>query len=164
MATQLAPIASDAPIVASDPKTQQLTGNISTFFRKWLLALTQLLQAAVVVQGTALTKATQNAALVTTTLWTTTQAGLYRVTYTVRVVAVDGVSSSVQVTIGWLDGGVAQTQIGATVNGDTTVSRDQTSLPMFVDANSTITIAASYASNTPGQMKYTLRAIAELVQ
>lgn len=164
MAVQLAPIASDAPIVATDPTSEKLTGNISTFFRKWLLALTQLLQAAVTAQGTTLTKTGQTAALVTTTLWTTTVAGLYRVNYTVKVTAADGVSSSVQITIGWLDGGIALTSVGTNVNGDTTASFGDLSKVIHADSGSTITIAASYASNTPAKMVYALRAIAELLQ
>lgn len=162
MSLAIAPIASDAPIIASDPNTNRLTGNISTFFRQWLLIVTNLLQAAIAVQGTPFSQ-TINAALLTTTICRTTQAGLYQVMVYGRVTVPDGVASSFQVTIGWLEHGVALTRALTLVNGDLVTSQDDAIRVIYADATSNITIASTYASTTANKMHALLKAAVALV-
>jgi len=148
----LSPIPVDVQIV--EPQG----GTITTFFRLAWEALRSSFQLAPSVA--VFSKVAQTAALPTTTLFTTLQAGLYRVSWYLRVTGPDGVSSAVQVTIGWTET-LPLTRAGANVTGDTITSLDTGSVLLQVDAPTNLTIATSYASNTPNQMVYEVFASVE---
>lgn len=99
-----------------------------------------------------------SAAIVTTDLaGVTVVAGLYEVTTYQRIKTVDGVSSSLQVTIGWTDGGVVQSEAFTALTGDTTTTKLTGPKKTFrSDGGTPITYAVAYASNTPAKMHYTL--------
>jgi hypothetical protein len=90
--------------------------------------------------------------------------GLYNLWMYLRVTDPDGVSSSAQVTITWTNGGVTQTFVGTNVNGDTTTSKQQQVIPLYIDGNTAITYEVAYASNTPNAMHYELYISLQLIK
>ena len=100
----------------------------------------------------------QTAALATTTIRTTLIQADYEVSYYIRKTAADGVSSSLTVTLSWTENGVAQTRAFAALTTDTTAANQSAVIPILADATTDITIAISYASNTPNAMTYLYRA------
>lgn len=150
------------------PLGQQITdqqGGITLFFRlRWealraRFSLTPTVASVTTWNGSA----TLTAALASTALYLTLTAGLYRVTYFLRVTSPDGVSSAAQVTLGWTESGLALTKVGTNLTGDTSGSYDTQSVLVQVDAPTNITIKTTYASNTPNKMIYELFAIVEQI-
>lgn len=99
----------------------------------------------------------QSAAITTTNIpLPALSAGDYSVAYYARVTTVDGVSSSLTVTLGWTESAVSLTVSGAAMTTDT-VTTVQSGVAMIrSDGGTPITYAAAYASNTPAKMKYRL--------
>jgi len=89
--------------------------------------------------------------------------GLYRLTYYARITTIDAVSSSLTVTLTWTDGAVSPTLAGAAMTGNTTTTVQSGSAMIHLDAASPISYATTYASNTPGAMKYALYILVETV-
>lgn len=82
--------------------------------------------------------------------------GLYEVRTYQQITTVDGVSSSLQVTIGWTYNGVIQSETFTALTGDTLTTKLTGPSKVFrADAATPITYAIAYASNTPAKMKYT---------
>jgi hypothetical protein len=93
----------------------------------------------------------------------TLTAGLYRVTWYLRISTAAGTSSSVTVTIGWTDDTVTMSLSGAAVTGNTTAtSQTQTSL-LAVDNASPVTYATTYSSSGSPAMQYALDITLEAV-
>jgi hypothetical protein len=87
---------------------------------------------------------------------TTLTAGLYRVTWYLRISTAAATSSSVTVTVGWTDDTVTMSLSGAAVTGNTTTtSQTQTSL-LAVDNASPVTYATVYSSVGSPVMQYAL--------
>ena len=119
----------------------------------------------------------QTAAKTTTTLYTPTATGMFRISVYAKVTTVDGASSSLGgstgLTIGYADGtdSVAQTlvaqlatQAGASaiVNaGNTTATKLLGSVVIFAKTGVAITYAFDYTSGTPAAMAYELHLKAE---
>lgn len=104
-------------------------------------------------------------AAITTTAVTTAAplvAGMYRVSYVVRVTRAATTSSGVQVTVGWTDG-VALTRAGAALTGNTTSTYETESFLVRVDAGTTITYAVAYASVGATSMQYSLDVSVEIL-
>lgn len=111
------------------------------------------------------------AALTTTTVYTTIQPGIYRVTWYCKKVAADGAASTTgALTVSWtevdstamtvtapafLPAGTAATQ---NTTDSATTSGLLMGVPLMINcsAASNITIAMAYTSTTPGNMKYNL--------
>lgn len=149
MPRSLDPIPLGAPITDGN-------GIVVLFFRLlWqaLIDLSLLTPTVANTNGDA-TYTGRNSALPTTTIYTTTSGGAYRVGYYVEKTVADGVNSSATVTIGWTHNGKALTQTFAALVLDTTLAFQTGSLDLLVDANTSLTIAIAYASNTPGAMHY----------
>lgn len=145
MARTLSPIPSGTVIVDRG-------GAITDFFRlRWeeLRAAFGSTPAAGSIQ-----KLAQNAALVTTAVFTTRVAGLYRISYYLRKTTADGVSSALTFTFGWTETGFAQTEAQAALTTDAVTAEQSGSKVVWADANTDLTAAIAYASNTPGQMVY----------
>lgn len=83
-------------------------------------------------------------------------SGLYAVEWYFRVTTAATTSSSLQLTIAWTDGGVAQTESGAAETGNTTATHQSGRYMFRSDAASPITYATTYASNAAGEMVYSL--------
>lgn len=91
-------------------------------------------------------------------------AGLYRVSYYVRVTQAAGTSSAINVTLSWTDGGVSQSRTSASVNGNTTTSIDMDTWLIHVDTNSPVRYATTYISVGSPVMKYRTDLTLELVK
>lgn len=89
-------------------------------------------------------------------------AGLYRVTYYARITIADGVSSSLTVNISWDDGAATCTHSFTAITGDTTTTTGSESYMVLIDAPP-ISYSTTYASNTPGAMKYKLSVVLESI-
>lgn len=80
--------------------------------------------------------------------------GIYLVSYYIRKTVADGVSSSLTVTISWTEHGQVLTKTFAALTTDTTGANQADLYPIYADANTDISIAIAYASNTPNAMHY----------
>jgi len=152
MPRSLAPIPAQAQIVATN-------GTILDFFRlRWQQLVDGFSQAPTLAS---LSKLAQAAALVTTTLWTTRSKGTYRITIYVHITQAATTSSSVQVTIGWIENGSAVTKTFAAVTGNTTQTTDGQSYEVPADNASGLTVSTTYASVGATPMQYRLEASVE---
>lgn len=88
-------------------------------------------------------------------------AGTYRITYYARVTTIDGVSSSLTVTLGWTEDALALSLSGPAMAADSISAPQSGSIMVTIDQNSALTIATTYASNTPNQMRYKLEFLIE---
>lgn len=134
---------------------------LSTAWQATLRTVQELLEAVPVVSGFVEVDA-QGSAISTTNVpapprknGTGLAEGTYRVSYYLRTVTPGGVSSSFQLTLGWTDGGVAQSMTSAALNGNTTTSVVQGSAYLHVDTDSAVTYAVTYAS-TPAGAEFSL--------
>lgn len=153
MSRSLAPIPSGVQIVDK-------AGAITDFFRLRWQQLIDGFQASPLAGSTQ--KLNQSAALGTTAIYTTKAAGLYRISYYLRKTVIDGVSSSLTPTIGWIESGIGLTEAQpAIANDSVTTGQGSGSQTKWVDQQTDITIAIAYASNTPGTMKWRLDAAVE---
>lgn len=110
----------------------------------------------------AVRKSAQTAALASTKLQTITSDGLYRLSYHIRKTVPDGVNSSLTVTFGWTND-VALTEVFAALTTDTATAHQSGSVLVRAKANSDLTVAVAYTSNTPNTMTWEIDAIAEQV-
>lgn len=134
-------------------------GAINDFFR---LRWQQLIDAFTSTPATgALQKLALTAALVTTAIYTTKSAGVYRISYYMRKTAADGVSSSLTFTFGWSESGIAQTESETALTTDAVTAQQSGSKVVWADAVTDLTAAIAYASNTPGAMSYRVDAVVE---
>ncbi len=83
-------------------------------------------------------------------------AGDYSVAYYARVTTVDGVSSSLTVSLGWTESAVSLAFTGAAITTDTVTSVQSGVVIVRSDGGTPITYSTAYASNTPGKMRYRL--------
>lgn len=150
-----------APLVQGAAITDRV-GQITDFFRfRWQ----ELVDAYSRVPSVALIRLTaQTAAIPTARAHTTTSAGLYRVSWYLRKTVADGVSSSVTVTIGWVESSISLTLSGSAVTTDAVTAMQSGTLEIEADNASDITYATAYASNTANQMGYRLTVTVERIQ
>lgn len=104
-----------------------------------------------------------HAAVATTAAFTTTTSGFYRVSYYVRKTFADGVSSSLTFTWGWTESGVPLTDPDSALTLDTTGAVRSGRREVWADANTDLTFAFAYASNTPGRMMFRYNVAVELL-
>lgn len=148
------------PIPRLTPIVNKL-GRINLFFReRW----EEVRNATASVPARAIVElANQNASILTGLLFNTTQAGYYRVTFTARRTAVDGVASTLTFTWHWTDGGAPLSDT-ATVNATDTTGSLYTGTRMFpCDASIGLTYDMAYTSNTPGAMKFKIGVTVEFI-
>lgn len=123
---------------------------------KWLTALLTAASASSQQIGSVFLAA-QAAAITTTAIpLPPLTDGLYRINYYVRKTTVPSVSSSLTVTVGWTDGGIALTSSGAALTLNTTSAYQAGSVLVQADANSSLTYAVSYASSGTTPLQYAL--------
>lgn len=96
------------------------------------------------------------------------QSGLYRITAYLVVTTRDTTSSTLpKATVGWtdVDNNTAQTEdVTATSTGDALTTHKVGSVVIDAKAGVNITlVTASYASNTPNKMKYSIVATVEVL-
>lgn len=91
----------------------------------------------------------------------TVSAGLYRLTYYVRVTRAATTSSSIQVSFTWTDDGVALSFGGTILAGNTTTTGTSQSITVEIDASSPLLYSTTYASVGGTSMLYKLDVILE---
>lgn len=132
-----------------------LSNILDSVFVRWLGKLRDAANNAAQKVGTVGLTA-QSAAIATTAIDTPTlKAALYRVSYYARITQAATTSSSLTVTIGWTDG-VACTQSGAALAGNTTATTQSGSFLVRTDSASSVTYAAAYASAGATAMQFAL--------
>lgn len=99
-------------------------------------------------------KLAQAAAIVTVAAFTTKAAGNYRITVALQKTIADGVSSSLTTTVSWTSRGIAMSHAFAALTTDALGANDSEPWGFWADANSDISYAVAYASNTPAKMTY----------
>jgi hypothetical protein len=99
--------------------------------------------------------------LATTPVVVAPTTGLYRVSYVVRVTQAATVSSSLQVTLGWTDGGQALTALGESLITNTVTTSETVSVLVRAEAKTAVTVAASYSSGGTTPMQFALSVVAE---
>lgn len=153
----------DAPL--EQPGLQgKSSGLISSDWYRWLFALAARSQSAASVLGTP-TKLTTKAASISATPLTVPalNGGLYRVSWYARITQAATVSSSLTVTIGFTESGLALTEPGAAITGNTTTTVQSGSVFIRTDAAAPITYATTYASSGATPMQYRLDVVCEQV-
>ena len=150
------------PMPARDAMTDE-QGIVRRTWQVWFRNLTNTVDDAPSrIQTVSLVS--QSASIGTTSIPSTSlTAGLYRVTWYLRITTAAGTSSSVTVTLGWTDDAVTMSLSGAAVTGNaTTTSQTQTSL-VAVDNASPVTYATTYSSSGAPAMQYALDITLEAV-
>lgn len=129
-------------------------------WRKWFLDLwTRVNAQPASLAHVSLTA--QAAAITTTTALTVPATALYRLSYRARVTQAATSSSSLTVTLGWSDNGVACTSVGAAMTGNTTATVQSGSVLARALVGSTVTYAAAYASVGATPMQFSLEIVTE---
>ncbi len=135
--------------------------------KSWLLYLQDALaarvqQAPAILTSVALTN--QSASIGATPIpLRSVSAGLYRVSYYLRITTAAAVSSSATVTLTWTESGVALTLSGAALTTNTTASVQTGTFLIQSDANAPISYAVTYASNVANTMAFRLSITCEAV-
>lgn len=138
-------------------QSRKLSGD----WTRWIQPFWSRVAAAIQSVGRTVSVTDQSAAIATTTLYTVTQAGTYRVSWYLRVTVADGVSSSAQLTLTWREGSHTSTKTFTALTGDTTSTYDAAVWPFYADSGTTVSYAVAYASNTPLTMRYRLTVATE---
>jgi hypothetical protein len=145
-------------------RTPILSGFRELVTREWV----RYLQSAIDVLNNAarklalVSKVEQAASLSATTIDTgALNPGVYRVSYTARITRAASTSSSLTVTVSWMDGNVAQSQSGAAMTGNTTSTQQNGSFFIHNGTNTSATndvvkYATTYASSGGTTMQYSL--------
>lgn len=146
-------------LVVSPPTRVAAVEKDLTFTREWrnyLLDLQNIASgAAQILKETSLLS--QSANIVTTPIpLPAVAAGYYRISVYQAVTVVDAVNSSLIVTLGWVDQALSKVYAGPAMTGNLLSTALPFSVPIHIDNASPITYAATYASNTPGAMKFDL--------
>lgn len=152
-----------APIVELNPQSGKPSANypISKEWAIWLQSavIGPVSQSVVTFSPVALTA--QTAAIGTTPIpLPSLPNGLYRITYYARITTAASVNSSLTLTIGWTESGVALTSSTSAITGNTVTTVSTGSIMVQVDAATAISYATAYVSNLAG-MAYRLSLIVE---
>lgn len=128
----------------------------------WLRGVVDALNAAPQVQ-TRVTGTPTGATIPSTVLLADTgSAGVFRVSWFLRITQAATTSSSVAVTVAFTDG-VSLTVSGAAVTGNTTSTFQQQSVIVRCDANSSLSYSTTYSSVGATPMQYALSVVVERV-
>ncbi|MCX6550361.1 MAG: hypothetical protein NTY02_05020 [Acidobacteria bacterium] len=151
------------PGLPRDPMVEARTGYVPRVWVSWLMALANQVDAAAFrLQTVSLTA--QGAAITTTAVpIASLTAGLYRVSYALRITRAATTSSSATVTIGWIDGTVTCGQAFAAVTGNTTATVQSGTVLLRCDNDGPITYAVAYASVGATTMQCALDLVVEAV-
>lgn len=137
-------------------------GIVTQPWQIWLRSVTDGLNAAPQVQSS-VTGSPQSASISPTPLLTDTgSAGVFRVSWFLRITQAATTSSSVAVSVGFTDG-VALTISGSAVTGNTTTTIQQQSVLVRCDANTALTYSTTYSSVGATAMAYALSLTVERV-
>lgn len=143
---------------ATEDTTGQKVLNVTTPWGIYFRNLREDLNSTPIVQES-FSVATQNASIGTTTITTPTADGYFVFQYYAAVTTpatTGAATSSLTVTLGWVDGGVTKSKSFAAMTGNTTGTTDSNDYLIASDGGAPITYSTTYASDTAGQMVYKL--------
>jgi hypothetical protein len=154
MPTQIEPLPNDAPMV--DAQTRRIT---PVWYRYLSVAIVGRLQASAFVTK-AVTRTGQAAAIGATPI-AQGSAGLYRVSWNLRVTQPATTSSSLTVTIANTDGGINVVQSGPALTGNSLITLQSGLVLVRADAATAITYAVAYTSVGATPLQYAISVVAE---
>lgn len=161
MSAALDPVPQSADVLAADNKT------LSKDLYLWLFGLWSRVKTLVQVVGTPFSVSSQSAAIVTRTIYSVIQNGVYRVEYWIEVTRIPTTSYSLTVTLSWRDNSVTKSQAFTALTGapGTLALGFQTNqLPLIrCDSGTAVTLAVAYASVGATTCLYRVDACVELV-
>lgn len=143
----------DEIVIMRGDKAGHPTTRLTRYMEEVLL---NRLQASPVLAQSITILANENTA-VSGELAVNLSGGLYRVDVHTALRVCDPVSNSLQLTIGWTLNGLAYTETFTVLNGivlGATTTRQSVVFNLQVDANTSVTYAFTYASNTAGVMHW----------
>ena len=128
----------------------------------WLRGVVDALNASSQVQKSVTGTPTGSSITTTALLADTGSAGVFRVSWFLRITQAATTSSSVAVSVGFTDG-VALTISGSAVTGNTTTTIQQQTILVRCDANSALTYSTTYSSVGATSMQYAVSVVVERV-
>lgn len=131
-------------------------GLMTRDFNNWLRGLTSAINVAATLSVAPQVLTGLGNSLATSIALPAAPAGTYRLSYVVRVSRAATVSSSIQVALHWVAGGVLQTFTQPALTTNTTTSIQSGSVIAAVDGGSNITYDTTYASTGGTTMLYDL--------
>lgn len=137
-------------------------GYVSSLWSNWFTALRDAINL-VPARVFSVRREAQGAAISSTTALTVPETGVYRMTYQARITQAATVSSSLTVTLEWVDGGVTCSQSGAAITGNLVTTVQSGSIVVYADSASAITYSTAYASVGATSMTYALSVFVEQV-
>ncbi len=137
-------------------------GILTQPWQVWLRGVTDALNAGPQVQSSVTGTPTGGSISTTTLLADTGSAGVFRVSWFLRITQAATTSSSVAVSVGFTDG-VALTISGSAVTGNTTTTIQQQTVLVRCDANSALTCSTTYSSVGATSMQYAVSVVVERV-
>lgn len=163
-----------APLPVNDPiarprrpnlNPDPLEGLVSDAWVEWFTRLNLVTNAAPGRVNPASAVTAQTASIATTDIsGGALGAGLYRISYYARITTAAGTSSSLTVTLGWTESGVALGLAGTAMTGNTVTTVQSGTALLMVDSATPITYATTYASVGAPAMQYRLSVVLEQVQ
>jgi hypothetical protein len=141
-------------LLAGLPRTQRLLdslGRLSDVWDRWWQSIVRQLDNSAYGVGSVSVSGSAAIASTDVPIQTVTD-GLYRVTYSQRIVTPGSVSSSVTSTFAWTCNGVSCSTAGAAMTGNTTATQQNGTYVIQVDASTPITYAVAYASTAAGMV------------
>lgn len=146
----------DPPPYAA-PVSEDSRATFAADWVRWFGQLFGAVQSSAQQIGSMVTRTNQSAAITTTAIpLPSIGNGPYRLTGYLQVTTPDGAASSVGLIFGWQKNSIPITKTFAALTGNTTTTADSFSITVPTDQSSALTYSTSYASTTPGQMKYLL--------
>lgn len=147
------PLPADTPLVEKDRR-------MNWFWVQYFTTRDQTIQAAssVVLDETL---SAQSASIAATPLNVGNSAAFYRVTSYARITRAATTSSSFQLTIQWTEGGQALSKVYTALTANTVTTLQAETLPIRIDANTSLTYAVTYASVGATSMQYSVELVVE---
>lgn len=150
--------------LAPPPLRSQLVdkdGLMTRTFNTWLRGLTSALNNTATLSTAPIVLTSLSGPLATSIALPAAPAGVYRLSYVVRVRQAATTSSSVAVTLQWLAGGVTQSYTQPALTTNTVTSVQSGSVLAVVDGGSVIAYFTTYASVGGTPMLYDLTVTVE---
>lgn len=151
-----------APIPQTDPLIDRRQHMGDRWYR-WLSDFVSRSLLGILIAGTPVHRTAIASSIGTTTAFTPTLPGTYRVTWGVQETTAATVNSSLTVTIGWKDAvnSVAQSEAFTAITGNTTGTHGSGSITIRPATSQPITYATTYVSNGATSMVYGIDVVVE---
>lgn len=153
----------ELPTRTGDTATPGRKGFLTAIWERWCTAVDHA-WLKLSVQVGKVTATAQAAAIAATAIPTASLAtGLYIVRYYTRITQAATNSSSLTVDLLWTDGGIACTQAGVALTGNTTATTQSVAIMVHIDVGTTLRYQTKYVSVGATAMQYRLDVVAEAV-